>query len=140
MTFLNRKAGIDMKRASSRGFTLVELMIVVAIVGVLAAVAYPSYQDSVRKSRRADGKTALLQAVQVAERWFTQNNTYDMTGGTPPNGPSDEGHYTLAYVGGATAFTITATPVDAQASDPCGWLRITAANVKTSAKGTADCW
>jgi len=70
MTFLNREAGIDMKRSSSRGFTLIELMIVVAVIGILAAVAYPSYQDSVRKSRRADGKTALLQAVQVAERFL----------------------------------------------------------------------
>jgi type IV pilus assembly protein PilE len=129
-----------MNTASSRGFTLVELMVVVAIVGIMAAVAYPSYQDSVRKSRRADGKTALLQAVQVAERWFTQNNTYDMTGGTPPNGPSDEGHYTLAYVGGATTFLITATPGGAQASDPCGALTINQANVKDSAGGMADCW
>ena len=117
-----------MKTASSRGFTLVELMIVVAIVGILAAVAYPSYQDSVRKSRRADGKTALLQSVQVAERWFTQNNTYV---GTPVAAASAEGHYTLAFtVLTATTFTITATPVGAQDSDPCGALTITELNEK----------
>ncbi|MEA3243489.1 MAG: type IV pilin protein [Pseudomonadota bacterium] len=127
-----------MKTASSRGFTLVELMIVVAIVGILAAVAYPSYQDSVRKSRRADGKTALLQAVQLAERWFTQRNTYDMTAGTPPNGPSAEGHYNLAYVGDATTFLITATPGGAQATDPCGNLTINELGVKGG--GMADCW
>ena len=124
-----------MKTASSRGFTLVELMIVVAIVGILAAVAYPSYQDSVRKSRRADGKTALLQSVQVAERWFTQNNTYK---DTPVAAASAEGHYTLAFVGDATSFTITATPGGVQASDPCGALRINQANVKTP--GGGDCW
>jgi type IV pilus assembly protein PilE len=103
-------------------------MIVVAIVGILAAVAYPSYQDSVRKSRRADGKTALLQSVQLAERRFTQTNSYM---GAAVKSPSDEGHYTLAFTElTATAFTITATPVGAQDSDPCGALTITELNEK----------
>ena len=124
-----------MKTANSRGFSLIELMIVVVIVGILGAIAYPGYQDSMRKSRRADGKTALLQAVQVAERFFTQNNTY---AGAPVAAASDEGHYTLVYAGAATTFTITATPVGLQASDPCGNLVINQANVKTA--GMADCW
>ena len=135
MTFLNREAGIDMKRSSSRGFTLIELMIVVAVIGILAAVAYPSYQDSVRKSRRADGKTALLQAVQVAERFFTRNNTY---ANAVADGPSDEGHYNLTFVGDANSFDITAAPAGAQASDPCGNLTIDELNVKGGA--VADCW
>lgn len=58
------------------GFTLIELMIVVAIVGILAAIAYPSYQDSVRKSRRAEGRTALMEVLQQQERYMTQRNTY----------------------------------------------------------------
>ena len=124
-----------MKTANSRGFTLIELMIVVVIVGVLGAIAYPAYQDSMRKSRRTDGQTALLQAVQVAERFFTQNNTY---AGAPVAAASDEGHYNLAFVGNATTFTITATPVGVQAGDPCGALGINQANVKTGAM--ADCW
>ena len=126
-----------MKTTSGRGFTLVELMIVVAIVGILVAVAYPSYQDQVRKTRRADGKTALLQSVQVAERFFTQNNSY---AGAPVAAASDEGHYNLAFVGNATTFTITATPVGPQAADPCGALTINQANVKNSAGGMAECW
>ena len=60
----------------SMGFTLIELMITVAIIGVLGAIAYPSYQDSVRKSRRAEGRTAMMEVLQQQERYMTQNNTY----------------------------------------------------------------
>ena len=124
-----------MKKASGRGFTLIELMIVVAVVGILAAVAYPSYLDQVQKTRRADGKAALLQAVQQAERFFTQNTTYV---GAPVAAASAEGHYTLTYAPTATSFLITATPGGVQGSDPCGALTITQANVKGG--GAADCW
>lgn len=58
------------------GFTLVEVMIVVAIVGILASIAYPSYQESVRKGRRAQARTALSELVQQQERYYTQRNTY----------------------------------------------------------------
>lgn len=60
----------------SRGFTLIELMVVVAVIGILASIAYPSYQEYVRKSRRAEGRTALLELLQQQERYMTQNNTY----------------------------------------------------------------
>ena len=61
---------------NTKGFTLIELMIAVAIVGILAGIAYPSYQDSVRKSRRADAKGALLGFANAMERYFTENNSY----------------------------------------------------------------
>ncbi len=59
-----------------RGFTLLELMIVVAIVGILASIAYPAYQDSVMKGRRAEARTALLELMQQQERYMTQRGTY----------------------------------------------------------------
>ena len=65
-----------LRRKCIAGFTLVELMIVVAIVGILAAIAYPSYIDSVRKGNRAEGRAAVTSLLQQQERFFTQNNTY----------------------------------------------------------------
>ena len=65
-----------MKKQSHRGFTLLELMIVVAIVGILVSIAYPSYVDSVRKGKRAEGRAALADLLQQQERYMTQNNTY----------------------------------------------------------------
>ncbi|WP_271464067.1 type IV pilin protein [Acidovorax sp. NCPPB 4044] len=60
----------------SQGFSLIELMIVVAIIGLLAAVAYPAYTDSILKGRRAQGRTALAELLQQQERYMTQNNCY----------------------------------------------------------------
>jgi len=106
-------------------------MIVVAVVAILAAVALPSYWDSVRKTRRADGKAALERVAALQERWFTENNTYTSDpvdlGGVVGGILSPEGHYniTIANAGGCVngtyigCFQLTATTVvgDPQAKD-----------------------
>ena len=108
-----------------RGFTLIELMITVAVIAILAAIAFPSYQDSLRKSRRTDAKNALTQAMANMERYYTENNTYltaAICGTNPLICPgscsagtctSTEQNYTIALnpVPTATTFTIEAQPV-----------------------------
>lgn len=133
-------------RYSIAGFTLIELMIVVAVVAILAAVAYPSYQDYVRKARRAQVKADLVEYVQLAERFHTANNTYAGFSLPTQVSPREGGtaHYALTPVGAftqANAFTITATAQGSQAEDKCGDLSINQAGVKTNSRGTlSECW
>lgn len=82
---------------SESGFTLIELMITVAIIGILAAIAYPSYQDSILKGRRAEGRTALLNLLQQQERYYTQTGSYLSfgTAATGNNGTNAAGTTTV---------------------------------------------
>lgn len=128
------------------GFTLVELMIVVAIIGILAAVAYPSYRGFVMRSNRSDGKTVLLRMAQNMERYFTVNNTYvgatlatlpatDVWGSTI----SPDGFYTLSFAAAPTAtqYTVRAVARGTQVQDTqCATLTLDQAGLKTP----ADCW
>lgn len=134
-----------MKLKQQRGFTLMEVMVTVAIVGILAAIAFPSYQDSLRKSRRTDAKNALTQAVANMERYYNQNNTYlnatmctstptiCATLGTCTGGvcTSTEGNYTIALSNlAANTFTVTGTPVVGGPQVVDGPLRINHLNFK----------
>lgn len=104
------------------GFSLIELVIAVAIVGILAAIAYPSYQEQVRKGKRTDATSGLLQLAQRLERCYTQYNSY--THANCPATPviSPEGEYSIAIARTQTTFTLTATPVaggSQQGDDKC---------------------
>ena len=137
---------------SSKGFTLIELMIVVVIVGILAAIAYPSYTEFVRRSNRAEAKTALLENAQFLERNFTMSNRYnqDGAGNTPvlpnTNVPRDgTAKYTIVPTLNAASFLLEAEPVSGgpAAGDPCGTLTLNHLGVRGVDGGTLDaatCW
>ncbi len=143
---------------TQKAFTLIELMVVVAIIGIMASIAYPNYQDSVRRSRRADAKGVLLNFANAMERHFTENNTYCGAGTDdlglclsatgvptifPTRSPIDgtTAYYNLTLTPSSTAvvttitatsYNLRATPIGAQAGD--GILEIN----HTESKGRWD--
>lgn len=131
-----------------KGFSLIELMIVVAIVAILAAIAIPSYSSSIEKGRRADGKAALAGAVALQERQYSLTNQYSDDISILGGMGSSEGYYTLsvAYTSfsGTCAtdkdcYTLTATAIGAQANDTaCAVLTIDSLGKKTPTG--SPCW
>lgn len=131
-----------------RGFTLIELMIVVAIVGILAGVAYPSYTEYVYKGRRADAIAALGAVQQAQERWRSNNTTYGTLAQIGASAQSPDSHYVISITGTPTAmaYTAVATATGRQASDSkCTALSVTmsAGTItynKTGSGTVATCW
>jgi type IV pilus assembly protein PilE len=126
------------------GFTLLELLLVVAMVAIVVAIALPSYSDSVYKARRADGRVALLEAAQRLERCMTRNDSYSHAACTIPE-LSPDGHYriTESEPRGPTSFRLRATPIGAQAGDAasCAWLELDHRGQRTAlAKTGVACW
>lgn len=135
------------------GLTLVELMVVVAVMSVIAAIAYPLYTNQTQKARRADAKVALETVALAQERFYTINGRYtanlaslqvsaDIQGGT-----SDKGYYTVSaptLAGGAQGFSVTAAPASggAQAGDSgnCASFTIDQLGTKSATGSASNCW
>lgn len=143
-----------MSRINRSGFTLIELMIVVAIIAIIAAIAYPSYIKSVTKTKRSAAEACLSEYANYMERFYTTNLRYDKDSAgnaialpaldcsTAQNTGNDY-QYTLPVVTAST-FTLTATPIGAQLSrdTQCGALSVdqTGAHTITGTGTVADCW
>lgn len=136
-----------------RGFSLMELLVVVCIIGILAGIAIPQYGDMVARGRRALAKSVLQEQAQFMERYYTQNGRYtsDAAGTTMVTlNPSAEAtdFYTFSFDTGATdaqKFLLKAVPINAQANDRCGTLTLTNTGMKNITGGasgvTSDqCW
>jgi len=142
----------------SRGFTLIELMITVAIVAILTAIALPAYKEQVARGKRSEMQTALVEDAGYMQRYYEANNTYLSTGSgtnaispslpkvqTPATGTKT---YDLAIDSTsttATAFTVTAAPTGSMSGDKCGTFTIDnlgQRGIKNAAAGqsVATCW
>lgn len=134
---------------SGRGFTLIELMVVVAIVGVLAAVGYPSYTEHVSKGRRSEAQTVLLESAQYLQRYYAAKNTFD--GATlpakytvsPKGASASTKTHTVSLTVNADkrSYTLSAAPSSSYPDSKCGTLKLTDTGAKSSTAGTtATCW
>ena len=135
-----------------RGFTLIEVMLVVAIVAVLSAIALPSYQEYIRRGHRAEARAALLQAAQWLERAATATGTYPLTASFPTTLTTmQSGRYTVAVASppasaaSGAAFTLTAPPAGGHVGDKCGNYTLTHSGVRGAASAASgalvtECW
>lgn len=147
-----------MRKQQEQGFTLIELIVAVAIIGILAAVAIPAYREYVMQGGRSEGQAKLLEVMQMQERFYSQNQTYTLNlgadglafAGVAANAaaPSERARY-LVQAGQCGAIAIancvllTAAPQGAQAGDlECGSLTLDSRGIKgENGSGTlADCW
>lgn len=150
----NRATGRQAKTFRVSGFTLIELMIVVVIVAILAAIAYPSYQRHMMGTRRSDAQVALMRLANLQEKFFSECNSYatsltadrncDDLGLAESSTASPNGYYQLGLNASTLSYTLTATPIATgpQAADAeCTAFSLTHAGAKNaSGSNTSRCW
>lgn len=124
----------------TKGFTLVEVMIVVVVIGILASIAYPSYTEYVFKARRADGQAALMEAELAQQKRRAAGLGFEAVSADP----SPDEFYSVVVTVSGNGFTATATPQGKQAGDSCGNLLIvndgTSSKYEASGGDNAKCW
>lgn len=130
-------------KTSEQGFTLIELMITVAVIAILATAALPTYQDHIRKSRRAEAQAFLMAVASRQQQFLVDTRAFAATladVGIPiPGGVSAAYELTLTVPAAvAPSFTLTAVPKSSQASEPCGTLGINQIGSKSAA--VSGCW
>jgi type IV pilus assembly protein PilE len=136
-----------MRTHKIQGFTLIELMVVVAIVAILAAIAIPSFLNQVRKSRRAEAMTTIQDAQLKLERWRVDHADYVNTSPSSPSYPvpADTAYYDFtvtAAAGTPNNYSVTAAPLGDQQKDSCGTLAITNTTgvIAKTVTGSGTCW
>lgn len=134
------------RRTSCQGFTLIEVMIVVAIIAILAAIALPSYSEYIKRGKRADAKAGLQAAAVWLERVSTSTGAYLPSGSSLPAELQSvqSNAYVISYASpDGRSYTLTATRQGGQASDRCGNFTLTntgAQNVSGGSLTAAECW
>ncbi len=145
--------GSPVPSGRNAGFTLVEVMIVVAVVAILAAIAYPSYTEQVRRGQRAEARTQLLEAAQFMQRFYAAHDRYDRTRAGDAvalpaqltQSPSTGGVRYNIQLANLTAigYTLQAVPAGTMAGDRCGTITLDSngrRNVTGATATAADCW
>lgn len=130
-------------KSQQKGFTLIELMIVIVIVGILASIAIPAYQESVKNSKRADAQGMLMNAANAMERFFTSNSNYTGasagSNGIPDKSPATGvAIYDISVTSTATTYVLTATPVTPGGMAGDGDLTLSGTGARTW--GSNACW
>ncbi len=135
-------------RGRQTGMTLIELMIVVLIIGILAAIGYPNYTQYVQRGNRAEARSILLEVSQFLERNYTLANRYDQTSGgaaitlpftASPKTGTAKYNVTVNFPD-TQSFTLSAAPTGVMTGDACGTLTLTNTGTRGAGGSVADCW